>query len=242
MGELGKMSGVVHSGAASIGSARYAVVGLARMSAASIAKDDAVAAMIRGSRMETAESQQKDFDGTDVATVAETMRQFVEAIREKIARLVELFEQIAAGPFSNGNLAKGLREQAEGINRILDTLWENIMVTALSGMGMPLSPGSKPRGYADTGQALTTFKTELAQTSGSGEFMLGLDDTTDEINGRSEFGFGQVGDVEKNMSEANQNLELGAFSLARVREQAMKALRSDAPEPERVLFLLLDSQ
>ena len=239
MGELGRISGVVHSGAASIGPAQYAVMGLARMSAASTVKGDAVAAVTRDAHMHSAESQQRDFDAADTATSAETMREFVEAIREKIARLIELFEQIAAGPFSNGNLARSFREQAEAINRVLDVLWEKTMVSSISSMGM--SPGAKPRGYADTGQALTAFKTDLAKTSGSGEFMLGLDGATDEMNTRSEFGLGQVDDVEKKMAETNQNLEVGIYSLARIKEQAMKALRSGAPEPERVLFLLQDS-
>lgn len=242
MGELGNISGVVHGGAAPIGPARHAVPGLARMSATGNVKDDAVAATIRDAYMQTLASHRQSFDSADVVTYAERMREFVEAIRERIARLIELFEQIAAGPYSNSNLVKNFREQAEGINRVLDVLWEDTMVSSISAMGMsPLSPGSKPRGYAETGQALTTFKEELTQTSGSGESMFGLDGTADEMNSGTEFALGQISNVEKKMSEANQNLEVGMFSLARTREQAMKSLCSGAPEPERVLFLLQDS-
>jgi len=239
--ELGRISGVVHSGAAPIGPAQYAVSGLARMSATSIIKDGVAAAMIQGDGMQTVEGRQKNFDAADAATSAETMRDFVEAIRAKIARLIELFEQIAAGPFSNASLKKNFREQAEAINHILDTLWENAMVTSISAMGMPsLAAGSKPRSYADTGQALTTFKEELEQTSGSGESMPSVGGTTDQINSRAEFGLGQIADIQQKMTERNTTLELGVFSLARLREQAMKTLRSAAPEPDRVLSLLQD--
>ena len=117
-----------------------------------------------------------------------------------------------------------------------------MLTSKMSAMGMSsLSPGAKTRGFAVTGQALTTFKEELTQTGGSDGSMLALNGTTEEINSRSEFGLGQISDVEKSMSQVNQNLEVGIFSLARVREEAMKTLRSDAPEPERVLFLLQDS-
>lgn len=241
MGELGEISGVAHSGAAANGPAQYAVQSLSRASATGIVNDDAAAAMIKGAGMQTAEGRQ-NLDAADPgATLAETMREFVEAVREKVAKLMELFEQIAAGPFSRGHLAKNFREQAEALNRILDVLWENAMVTSISAMGMPSpSAGSRPRGYADTGQALTAFKEELEQVSSSDGFLLSASAGTDQINTDAQFGLGQIADVQQNMTEMSANLEVGIFSLARVREQAMKALCSAALQPERVLFLLQD--
>jgi len=240
MGEFGKISGVVHSGAAAIGPALYAVSGLARTSATGIANDDAGAATIRSAaRTQTANARQ-NISGADLAaTWAETMRDFVQAVREKVAELIKLFEQIAGGRFSSGNLAKNLQEQAEAIGNTLDAFREDVMVTSISTTGIPSPPpGSRPRVYTDVGQLLTRFNENLEQISGSDGFLLSVHEGTEQFSAPAKFGLDQVRGVEQHMAETNAESQLGIFSLARVREQAMKALRSEDLQPDRVLFLL----
>lgn len=54
-----------------------------------------------------------------------------------------------------------------------------------------------------------------------------------------EFDLRQILDVEKNMAERNADSELAVFSLARIRQEAMKALSCQGNlEPQKVLFLL----
>jgi hypothetical protein len=239
MADFAKIPRMLHYGAAASGPNQRAASGPAKASAARIVNDDAAATMSTAVGMQAARTGQKTGEGAPAAMSAETMKDFIEAVREKIAKLIELLEQIATGRFSGSSLTKSFREQAEALNRIFDVLWENAMVTSIPSMGMPSpSAASRPQGYTDTGQALTAFKEELEQVSSSDEFMLGGPGSTGQINTSAQFGPGQVEDVEQNMAESNANLELGVFSLAHMREQAMKAPRSENLQPDRVLFLL----
>ena len=125
------------------------------------------------------------------------------------------------------------------IGNTLDTLWEDVMVTSISATGTPSpSAGSGPRGHTDVGQLLTTFTEELEQINAFDGFLLGVHEKIEQFTTPAEFGLNQVEDVEQNMTETNAKLELGLFSLARVREQAMRTLRCQDLEPGRVLFLL----
>lgn len=111
VGELGKISNVVHGGAEAINPTPYRIAGTAKTTPMKIADDDAAVASIRNvHRMETADARQNigSADGTGLWPL--TMADFVAAIREKLARLLELFEQLASGPFSAGNLAKKMAE------------------------------------------------------------------------------------------------------------------------------------
>lgn len=171
MGNLGKISGVVHSGAAAVGPNRYAVSGLARTPATGITDDDKGAATIRSAARTQRAGVRRDIGGPDpAATSAQVMRDFVRAVRERIAELISLLEQISSYD------------------------------------GSPLG--------------------------GRGG--------TEQLNASAEFGLDQVRDVEQHVAQTNAKSELGAFSLARLREQAMKVLRSESPEPDRVLSLLQD--
>jgi hypothetical protein len=59
------------------------------------------------------------------------------------------------------------------------------------------------------------------------------------ISAGPEFGLNQILDVEQRIADASAHSELAIFSLARIRENAMKALRGQGNiEPERALFLL----
>lgn len=56
-----------------------------------------------------------------------------------------------------------------------------------------------------------------------------------------EFGLNQIIDVEKKIRERDEFSELSVFSLARIRQEAMKALSCQGNiDPEKALFLLQD--
>jgi hypothetical protein len=111
VGELGKISNVVHGGAEAISPTQYRISGSEKTAPMKIADDDAAAASIRNiHRTETADAHQNIGSATRTGIWPETMAEFVAAIREKVARLIELFEQIAGGHFSRGNLDKDVVE------------------------------------------------------------------------------------------------------------------------------------
>ncbi len=172
MGNVGRISGVAHSGAAAVGRNQHAASGLARTPTPGITNDDRGAATIRGDARTQRAGGRRDIGGPDpAATSAQAMRDFVRAVRERIAELISLLEQISSFD------------------------------------GFPL---------------------------GGREGM-------EQLNASAEFGLDQVRGVEQHVAETNAESELGIFSLARLREQAMRTLRCQDPEPDRVLVLLQDT-
>ncbi len=113
MGNVGKVSSVSHSGAAAVGPNRYAVSGLARTSATGITDDDKGAATIRSAARTQRAGGRRDIGGPDpAATSAQAMRDFVRAVRERIAELISLLEQIS----SFDGFPLGGREGIEQLN------------------------------------------------------------------------------------------------------------------------------
>ncbi len=110
MGELGRISNVIHGGAKAINPAQDRISGAGKTRPMEVADDDAAAASIRNVHRMMANAHQNIGSARGAAIWPETMAEFVAAIREKVARLLELFEQLAGGPFSAGNLAKNMAE------------------------------------------------------------------------------------------------------------------------------------
>lgn len=167
------------------------------------------------------------------------MRDFVGAVRAKVAELIELFEQIANGRFSGSNLTKSLKEQAEAIDRSLDVLWENAMVNPISAMNTPAAT-VRHRAHAETGQALAAFEKELEQARFFGGTLSGTNSKTAPSCNPTPSGGDQIASAGQNMAQTKTAMEIDIFSLAHIREQAMKTLRCESPEPDRVLSLLQD--
>jgi hypothetical protein len=76
-----------------------------------IADDDAAAALIRGAYREETANAHQDISHDDGSGIwPGTIAEFVKAVREKVARFLELLEQIAGGRFMRGNLAENLAQ------------------------------------------------------------------------------------------------------------------------------------
>jgi len=141
----------------------------------------------------------------DDLSLTEKMSEFIRGVKEKAAKLIELTEQIANGRFVGTNLAKNLREQAEGLSAALDILWGHITEVMMGSMTGSLDAGGS------------------------------------SISSGPEFGLDQILDVEKKITASSANSELAIFSLARIREDAMKALQCQGNlEPEKAVVLLQD--
>lgn len=116
MGELGRITTSVYDGAAASNPAQVRIAGSARTAPIMITDDDAAAATIRNTyRLETADAHQNIGSGESLSIWPLTMAEFVKAIREKVARFLELLEQIAGGRFMSGNLAENLAQMSANL-------------------------------------------------------------------------------------------------------------------------------
>jgi len=168
MADFGRIPNALRHGAAAISLTQCAVAGTAKASATGIVNDSAVAAVTHAVDMQAARTRQNIGIGDSVPMSAETMKDFVQAVKEKIAELIALFEQMSS----------------------LD------------------------------------------------DFPLGASKGTDPLNTAAKSGLPQS--VEQHIAQANADSELGIFSLARIKEHAMRALRCQDPQADRVLSLLKD--
>ncbi|UCC97031.1 MAG: hypothetical protein JSW66_14440 [Phycisphaerales bacterium] len=150
-----------------------------------------------------------------------SIEEVMAAIRERLDKFRELIENITTGRFSARDLSEKLGGAGEG-NR--------------NG-----AADSKDRIYSDVSELLAHFREEISEIQSFDGFLLGVYEKFEEFRPQAEFDLHQVRDVEEHMAKVNSDLELGIFMLARVREEALRALRcQENPEPERVLKLLAD--
>lgn len=204
MNELGRIANSVYGGAEGTYPAQYGLSDSIKARPSIRTADAAAEATIRNAhRAEISNARENIGNADPTATRAEMMSDFIAAVKEKVAAMNELFEQIADGRFSHKNLAESLQEQAEAIGSGSDALWGDVWAALWQAQSDSASPFS---------------------------------DSKDSTSGIDE-----ISDVEKNIAEQNAQSELGMFSLARVREKALRALRCQEDlEPEKVLSLLKD--
>lgn len=91
----------------------------------------------------------------------------------------------------------------------------------------------------DNNYDLERLKNEIEAIGDFQEFMLDVHEKIDEFTKYVEFRIEQVPDVDRNIPELKKNLELGKFTIARMREEALRALRGQANlDHGRVLHFL----
>jgi len=188
--------------------------------ARTIANDDAVVAVIRNplyanqTEPDTQTTEQNPFLNLSIEDT-------LAAVQKKVAELKQLAQDILSGRFSARQTGDKLEADAEDIRN-------NAKMTA-------------GHIYSDVSELLTRFRDEVEKIKSFDGFLLGVHDKIENFKPQAEFDLDQVHDVEEHMAKVTSKLELGVFSLARVREKALKALRcQDEPQPERVLKLLDD--
>ena len=185
-----------------------------------IADDDAAEAVIRNPPSTNQTAPDTRGAGRN-SSVNPSIEETFAAVKNKVAELRQIAEEIRNGRFSARQTGDKLEADAEDIKNSDD-------ITAR-------------RVYSDVSELLARFKEEIRKIRSFDGFLLGVHDKIERFSPPAEFDLDQVQDVMQHMADVNSKLELGVFSLARVREKALKALRSqDEPEPERVLKLLED--
>lgn len=151
----------------------------------------------------------------------QSIKQTAAAIRKRLEEFQELIESITTGHFSAQNLSDNLEAQAEHIRD---------------------NETSASRVYSDVSELLNRFREEVKEIRSSKEFLIGVHEKNEQFSNQAEFKLKQVSDVADHMADVNEDLELGVFTLARIREDALRALRcQESPEPQRALALLKDN-
>ena len=211
MFELGNVTNTLSAGSVS-NPRRRAVPGSARL------PDPGTAAVIQDPP--GAEAARRRFDAGETHSKSQVIKEMAAAIREKLEDLRELIESITASPFSAKTLAEYLAEQAAQIKD------NGISATYV---------------YSDVSSLLSYFRGAIKEIRSFEGFLIGVHDKIEKFVPQAEFDLNQVGDVEEHMANITARMELGVFSLAHVREEALKALRcQESPEPQRALALLED--
>jgi hypothetical protein len=96
--------------------------------------------------------------------------------------------------------------------------------------------------YSNRSKLLLKLENEIKAINAYDGFLIGIYDKIEKFPKHSEFVLNQILDVEKRMAEVHENLELYKFTLGRVKEEALKAIRCQGKlGPQRVLHLLKDN-
>jgi len=218
--ELGNVANTLSGGQAL--NPRQSVTSESAKSAGStpVADDEAAVAMIRDP-LGAQEAQQDGPNADAQPSPGQSIRETAAAIRKRLEEFQELVEAITTGRFSAQNLSDNLEAQAEQI-RGDDT--------------------STSSAYSGVSELLSRFREEVKEIRSSDEFLIGVHEKIEQFSNQAEFKLKQVSDVADHMVDVNTDLELGVFTLTRVREDALKALRcQESPEPQRALALLKDN-
>jgi hypothetical protein len=189
-------------------------------SSTAIPADEAAVAVIRD-LLSTQKVQQDGSNADAQPSPDQSIKEIAAAIREKLKEFEQIIEAITTGRFSAQSLSDNLEAQAEQIRH---------------------NETSASRVYSDVSELLSHFREEVNQIRSFDGFLIGVHEKIEQFSNQAEFKLKQVGDVGEHIIDVNEKLELGIFTLSRVREHALKVLRGqDALEPQRVLALLEDN-
>ena len=185
-----------------------------------IADDDAAAAAIRNP-LYAYQTQPDAHDAERNTFLNLSTEDTLAGVQKKVAEFKQLAEDIRGGRFSAKHIGNNLEADAEDIRNSADMTAGYV--------------------YSDVSELLARFREEVEKIKSFDGFLLGVYEKIEKFKPPAEFDLDQVQDVMQHMADVTSKLELGVFSLAHIREKALKALRcQDEPQPERVLKLLED--
>jgi ferritin-like metal-binding protein YciE len=151
--------------------------------------------------------------------MGQAMRESIIKFRERMAELKRQADEIANSRFSAGNLARNYKKQIEEVLKYSNDTTHPV--------------------YSDASEKLVKLRKEIKAILSYDGFLLGVHDNIEEITEQTEFTLEQIPEVLDNIRERHKSLELDRFSLTRIHEEALKALRCQAnASGERALKLL----
>ena len=191
------------------------------------ADDDAATAIIQNPlQTETTGIQQDAFNNGKV-TFSSIIKENLLKLRELSAKLEGRLREVGDGiyGFKDSGVLERLKKEIEAFNNggVLERLRKEI------------------EAFKDS-DVLERLKKEIEAIIAFEGFLLGVHKEIDEYTNFMQFRLKQILDVEHHMAEINRVLELGIYTVARMRDDVAKALRGQAnTDPDRALHFLKDT-
>ncbi|MBW8003250.1 MAG: hypothetical protein FVQ80_14735 [Planctomycetes bacterium] len=222
--------------------------------------DTAAAEIKHSGRSDLSELHEKINTTNAAGAVTQKLGEAVGEIEKKIKKNKELVELVTKNQLKNIEKQKMLKEMKHNFVEINDI----VASTNIDG-NLPLGPGGKPITISLDDQTNITipaqdFSVDVENTNIDSNshksmrdtireaikaikdydgFMIGIHDKIEEYSSQMQFQIEDILKVEEQISQLNDMLELSAFTIRRVRQDAAKALRGQANiEPEKALALL----
>lgn len=168
---------------------------------------------------ETANNQYNGQNNYYLFSSDNSLKDTITGFRERVTAFRLLSDEIADSRPSTTSIIKDLRAHTEEI--------------------MKAAESSRYTIYTDVGEMLKKFRKEIEAIDSFEGFLLGVHDKIVEFTKNTEFNLNQILEMERKIAEQNENSELGKFSLSRIRQEALKALRCQANvNPNKALKLL----
>jgi len=191
-----------------------------------IADDDAAAAIINNLLRAGAENNpvQSNNNLTITSVIRNNLRHLKQLAKKLEGRLREFGNDV--GGFKDIGFLEGLKKEIETFKRggSLERIKREMET------------------LKDKNYNLELLKNEIEAIGDFQEFMLDVHEKIEEVTQYVQFRLDQDADVDQNIPELKNNLELGKFTVDRMREEALRALQGQAHlEHERVLNILKNS-
>ncbi len=185
-----------------------------------IANNDNAEATFKNSLgTETANIWQGGQNTNNISSSDNPLKDTMSGFREKVTAFRQLADEIVDSHPSTKKIIKDLKVHTEKI--------------------MKAAESSRYTIYTDVGETLKKIRKEIEAINSFEGFLLGVHDKIVEFTKLTEFNLNQITEIERNIIEQNENSELGRFSLSRIRQEALKALRCQANvNPNKALKLL----
>ena len=191
-----------------------------------VADDDRAVAIVQNPlQTETMGIQQDAFHGK--VTFSSIIKENLLKLRELSAKLEGRLREVGDGiyGFKDSGVLERLKKEIEAFNDggVLERLRKEIEAVKDS-------------------DVLERLKKEIEAIIAFEGFLLGVHKEIDEYTNFMQFRLKQILDVEHHMAEINKVLELGIYTVARMRDDVLKALRGQAnTDPNRALHFLKDT-
>lgn len=185
-----------------------------------IANNDAAVAVIANPlHAQTAEAQGGDLNADVMFSQHQSMKSTLAGVREKLAKSGQLTEEIASGSFLAKSITWDMGTQTKDISSAIEDSGHSV--------------------YSDPSKSLVNLRDAIEAINSFDGFLLGVHEKIEKFKTQAEFELEQILDIEQSIAKQNSTLEIGKYSLVRIHQEQMEALRSyGSVDSERVLHLL----
>ncbi|MHC4423772.1 MAG: flagellin N-terminal helical domain-containing protein [Planctomycetota bacterium] len=260
MDELGKILDPAH-GVPAPNAAGKNIPELTETTASQVSAGDEAALAINQNplRGQVASVRHNSHSAEIVVSLVQTIGQAITGLRERQTKIGELAKQVAArrhSPEEMAQVQQELKRLAGEINDIVEnTEYNGNKLFSADGQDISISIGNgstieiSAKDFsldveginlsANSESMVEKIREEIEAIRDYDGFLLGVKEKVEDVKTLMQFELENILEVAENVTERNMNLELGAFSLVRVAEEARKALRGQANVTSNTALKLL---